>query len=189
MRRNGTLRSWDDNRGFGFIAPRDGGRELFVHISAFPRDGSRPTAGERLTYELSRGKDGKPTAVNVERQALEPSFRAARSRQSAGISKRPVAMLIAFVVLLCVAVYGFIANRQLAPAARLAAPEVARPESSAPEVTVGTLFQCDGRAHCSQMTSCSEAKFFLKNCPNTKMDGNNDGVPCEQQWCTGAFAK
>jgi predicted negative regulator of RcsB-dependent stress response len=44
-------------------------------------------------------------------------------------------------------------------------------------------FACDGRTRCSQMTSCEEATFFLKNCPGTKMDGNNDGVPCEQQWC------
>jgi hypothetical protein len=44
-------------------------------------------------------------------------------------------------------------------------------------------FKCDGRTYCSQMTSCEEAKFFLKNCPNTKMDGNNDGIPCERQWC------
>ena len=45
-------------------------------------------------------------------------------------------------------------------------------------------FECDGRQYCSQMTSCEEAKFFLENCPNPKMDGNNDGVPCERQWCT-----
>ena len=44
-------------------------------------------------------------------------------------------------------------------------------------------FRCDGRTHCSQMTSCEEATFFLRNCPGTKMDGNNDGVPCERQWC------
>ncbi len=44
-------------------------------------------------------------------------------------------------------------------------------------------FQCDGRMHCSQMRSCEEATFFLNNCPNTKMDGNHDGVPCEKQWC------
>lgn len=44
-------------------------------------------------------------------------------------------------------------------------------------------FQCDGRTHCSQMTSCAEATFFIRNCPDTKMDGNNDGVPCEKQWC------
>jgi hypothetical protein len=44
-------------------------------------------------------------------------------------------------------------------------------------------FQCDGRKHCSQMKSCEEATYFLNNCPNTKMDGNGDGVPCESQWC------
>jgi excalibur calcium-binding domain-containing protein len=47
----------------------------------------------------------------------------------------------------------------------------------------GNSFKCDGRIYCSQMTSCEEATFFLKNCPGVKMDGNNDGVPCEQQWC------
>ena len=44
-------------------------------------------------------------------------------------------------------------------------------------------FTCDGRIYCSQMTSCDEATYFLQNCPGTKMDGNNDGVPCEKQWC------
>lgn len=44
-------------------------------------------------------------------------------------------------------------------------------------------FRCDGRTHCSQMTSCAEATYFIRNCPNTKMDGDNDGVPCEMQWC------
>ena len=44
-------------------------------------------------------------------------------------------------------------------------------------------FTCDGRTYCSQMTSCEEATYFLRNCPGTKMDGNNDGVPCESQWC------
>jgi len=47
----------------------------------------------------------------------------------------------------------------------------------------GQQFRCDGRTHCSQMKSCAEATWFLRNCPNTKMDGNNDGVPCERQWC------
>jgi len=43
--------------------------------------------------------------------------------------------------------------------------------------------RCDGRTHCSQMTSCEEAIYFLRNCPGTQMDGDNDGVPCESQWC------
>jgi micrococcal nuclease len=51
------------------------------------------------------------------------------------------------------------------------------------ERSSGGQYKCDGRTYCSQMTSCQEATFFLKNCPGTKMDGNNDGVPCEKQWC------
>jgi Excalibur calcium-binding domain len=49
-------------------------------------------------------------------------------------------------------------------------------------------FRCDGRTHCSQMRSCEEATFFLRNCPNVKMDGDNDGIPCEQQWCKNKSA-
>lgn len=51
-----------------------------------------------------------------------------------------------------------------------------------------TAYRCDGRQHCSQMTSCAEATFFLKNCPDVKMDGDRDGVPCEAQLCTSPFA-
>jgi endonuclease YncB( thermonuclease family) len=48
---------------------------------------------------------------------------------------------------------------------------------------LGSNYRCDGRTYCSQMTSCQEATWFSKNCPGAKMDGNNDGVPCEKQWC------
>lgn len=49
-------------------------------------------------------------------------------------------------------------------------------------------FRCEpGKTHCSHMRSCAEAKFYLKNCPNTKMDGDRngkgDGIPCERQFC------
>ena len=44
-------------------------------------------------------------------------------------------------------------------------------------------YRCDGRTHCSQMTSCDEAKYFLRHCPGVRMDGDGDGVPCETQWC------
>jgi hypothetical protein len=64
-------------------------------------------------------------------------------------------------------------------AAKPAEPTVRAPTSSA----APTAFICDGRTHCSQMTSCAEAKWFINNCPGTKMDGNNDGIPCQEQWC------
>jgi len=59
--------------------------------------------------------------------------------------------------------------------------------TSAPRIGEGEVaissFKCDGRTMCSQMTSCDEATYFVQHCPNTKMDGNDDGVPCERQWC------
>ena len=60
---------------------------------------------------------------------------------------------------------------------------VAAPRPLVASEPVAQKFSCDGRTHCSQMTSCDEAMFFIKNCPNTQMDGNGDGVPCEKQWC------
>lgn len=54
--------------------------------------------------------------------------------------------------------------------------------SSARSVT--SVFSCDGRQYCSQMKSCAEANYFLANCPGVKMDGDKDGIPCEQQWCS-----
>ena len=69
-----------------------------------------------------------------------------------------------------------------------APPRPALTTSSAPAVAPGRPevvpgFTCDGRTHCSQMRSCEEATDFLRHCPDTKMDGDRDGVACERQWC------
>jgi len=56
-------------------------------------------------------------------------------------------------------------------------------ETSAGREPKAISYKCDGRIYCSQMTSCAEATFFLQNCPGVKMDGDNDGIPCERQWC------
>ena len=42
-----------------------------------------------------------------------------------------------------------------------------------------TKFTCDGRQYCTEMRPREEAVFFINNCPNTKMDGDGDGKPCE----------
>lgn len=62
--------------------------------------------------------------------------------------------------------------------------EQSRSASKPPQRAAHSIeFKCDGRKHCSTMTSCEESKFFLKNCPDTRMDGDGDGIPCEDQWC------
>ena len=62
-------------------------------------------------------------------------------------------------------------------------PVKARPVASSAVSTEKGRYSCSGKIHCSQMTSCAEAKFYLRNCPGTKMDGDGDGIPCESQWC------
>lgn len=43
-------------------------------------------------------------------------------------------------------------------------------------------YECDGRQYCREMSTCDEAKWVFENCPNTRMDGDHDGIPCED-WC------
>lgn len=40
-------------------------------------------------------------------------------------------------------------------------------------------FRCDGRQYCGQMTSRAEAEYFIAHCPDTRMDGDKDGISCE----------
>jgi cold shock CspA family protein len=183
MRTEGTLTKWNDDRGFGFITPTQGGPEVFVHVSAFPKDGRRPTIGERLTFEIETDSAGKKRAKNLLCPG-RPSVRPARQSMSRRRSEKPgfFGRVIPLVVVVALGLYGYSEySRRVAPQSAVTAPSSDQIASSA--------FHCDGRIHCSQMTSCAEATFFLRNCPNVQMDGNHDGVPCEQQWCTSPFAK
>jgi hypothetical protein len=46
-------------------------------------------------------------------------------------------------------------------------------------------FACEGKKNCSEMTSCEEAKFYMRNCSGTNLDPDGDGIPCEGL-CTGS---
>jgi hypothetical protein len=77
---------------------------------------------------------------------------------------------------------GEAAPMETAPVRSVAAlNETGRPDQTGnptrPESASG--FACRGKVHCSQMVTCEEAEFYLRNCPGTKMDGDNDGKPCE----------
>ena len=65
MRIKGKITSWNDNKGFGFITPFKGGKQLFVHIKAFNHRNSRPVIGDIVTYAISSDKQGRPCAINA----------------------------------------------------------------------------------------------------------------------------
>ncbi|RCV86836.1 DUF1294 domain-containing protein [Billgrantia montanilacus] len=62
MRHDGKLTQWNDDKGFGFITPTAGGPRVFVHISAFPSGGRRPTVNEPITYHLTQDSQNRPRA-------------------------------------------------------------------------------------------------------------------------------
>jgi cold shock CspA family protein len=204
MRIEGTLTKWNNDRGFGFITPTQGGAEIFAHVSAFPRDCQRPRLGERLTFETGTGKDGKKQARNIlcpTRPAEKPyrlseparrSEKPYRLSEPARHSDKPglFGRLIPIGFVIALGLYGYdqytrrvpsqtyseAQTPQMAPAAQ--SSNVGAAVESGETVT-STSFHCDGRQHCSQMRSRAEAEYFVSNCPDTKMDGDYDGIPCE----------
>lgn len=174
MRTHGTLKKWNDERGFGFIESPCQDKEIFVHISAFPHDGSRPKEGETISFEIRSGPDGKTRAVAVQRPGAVTANRRPKPAVTSTKSKKSaLAPVLISIGLLCFAGYRFLDSSQPVTVAGsgLDAPHRVQSEKH--------NFRCDGRQHCSEMTSRSEAEFFIRNCPNTKMDGDNDGIPCE----------
>lgn len=175
MRTHGTITRWNDDRGFGFILPAGGKGDVFVHISAFPKDGVRPQVGELISFTIEAGPDGRQRAAGVmrpgQRTVQRPS--PSRRRQHPSATRRfVISVTTVLVVTLALYAWSRLENRSPAEAPELELME----EPSA-------RYSCDGRTMCSQMGSCEEAKYFIRNCPGTEMDGDGDGVPCERQWC------
>lgn len=210
MRQHGTLAKWNDDRGFGFIEVAHGRSEIFVHVSAFPRDGVRPRIGELLSFEVDEKPDGKRQATAIRRPGA--AYRRApadgRRGERGGRSIIGSFVLLAALVAMAAALYDRYGARTppsspadpapvsadpaprttTASAAPTQAPTTATyampsPKAPAAPAAPSPRFVCDGRTHCSQMRSCAEAEFFLAHCPGVRMDGNGDGEPCEQQWC------
>jgi len=62
----GTVKFFNDDKGYGFIQPEDGGSDSFVHISAVQAAGMRSLEkDQRLSYEVETGRNGKASAVNL----------------------------------------------------------------------------------------------------------------------------
>jgi CspA family cold shock protein len=62
----GTVKWFNTTKGFGFIAPDSGGKDVFVHISAVERSGLTGLAdNQKVTYDLESGRDGRQSATNL----------------------------------------------------------------------------------------------------------------------------
>lgn len=103
MRFEGIVRSWNDERGFGFIEPAQGGDPIFVHVKALAPHAGRPQIHQRVSFEVELGPQGKKRARNVEPvRTTRPSAR----RQKASPAQRGTAtrLVIPGFLLLCLGV-------------------------------------------------------------------------------------
>lgn len=183
-RASGILTTWKQDKGFGFIRPRDGTPDVFVHIRDFGNVRHQPKVGDIVRYHATRDSTGKWRAADVHidgspRIPAPPRKRKAPGRKSAP-SARLVDVLKGLVAGgLIIAAIAWFNTAQLTGKLK----ETFRAAPHETHAVPAGQFKCEGKQRCSQMSSCEEAMFYLRSCPNTKMDGDLDGIPCERQWC------
>lgn len=136
MRTHGTLTRWNDERGFGFIQPSVGTDELFVHISAFPRDGVRPRIGETISFETVPRDADRMQAVRV----MRPGGRvAAAPLRRTRVHQGRDSTFGAIVGVLVVVAIGWYAYSHVLSGARGMTHRQARGQSALPSLTFHPL--------------------------------------------------
>jgi cold shock CspA family protein len=179
----GRLKNWNGDKGYGFIRPDDGGKDVFVHVKDVGITARSPRQGDVIRYQVMSDGAGRVRAADIEIEGL-PRLPRQRvpTRAPRGAARRERAwsrVSWAIVVLPIVVVMGLYANRtEPVKASFTRATAESQPVSQG-----GDDYRCEGKQRCYEMTSCREAKFYNRNCPDTKMDGDGDGIPCEDQLC------
>jgi cold shock CspA family protein len=174
MRLHGRVTEWNDERGFGFVTQKGTDVRVFLHVSELRARRRRPAIGSLITYELGKDRKGRIQARNVQfvgEGTLSPS----------DLIGTLSSAVMGLIILLMVGYVGYvrISNANSTVSASVYKIVFARDSlRSHPE------FQCRPEKNsCSKMTSCAEALFHQERCGVTNMDGDHDGIPCEQQWC------
>lgn len=98
----GVLKTWKEDRGFGFISPHNGSRDVFIHISAIGESSRRPVPGDIIHYQLVRDRNGKFRAINASIEGVEAKPHGHKA--GAGKVKPRSIWLIASVIVLLVVI-------------------------------------------------------------------------------------
>jgi len=193
----GLLKTWKNDKGFGFIESNTLEHDTFIHISALKHMSRKPKVGDTIYFEVATQPDGKTKAINCriegvaelkapyQKHKQQPHRIAKSNFTSSFLGKVASIGLIAVLGFVAVNKYNhyqsneqFNSQTPVITNADLATFDEQYPKIVIPQNTKN--FTCDGRQYCTEMRSREEAVFFINNCPNTKMDGDRDGDPCER---------
>lgn len=93
----GKLKTWKDDRGFGFIKPDDGSDDLFIHISALKGSMRRPYRGDVIYYHIEQDDNGKYKAARARIEGVENYLTQKK------LKRRKLWIVAIFLVLVCLA--------------------------------------------------------------------------------------
>jgi hypothetical protein len=151
--------------------------------------GRKPVIGDIIHYEIMTDTNNKVCAINAKIEGVkevltldpikhkrksEKSYctkpRTPRRREK---SKNRFKLLPAIMIGIAVFIYSKVSEE---------IPIITHAPQKIKPVRHVEKFQCQVKVWCTEMGSYEEAVFYLHNCPNTKIDGDGDGIPCEQQF-------
>lgn len=178
----GKLKRWNDDKGFGFIASENDGTDIFIHISALKKMARRPLIGDVVIYQTDTDKNGKKKAVNATIEGVK-EIRSKSGRAVSG-SRNASKLFSSIITLSLIILIGLFAFNNFPLKNSSQGDFIPSISFQRAEEENSHDYSCEGKIYCSEMTSCDEAKFYQRNCPGTKMDGDGDGIPCERQWCS-----
>ncbi|WP_024608652.1 cold shock domain-containing protein [Pseudoalteromonas sp. TAB23] len=192
----GLLKTWKTDKGFGFIKSDTLEHDTFIHISALKHMSRKPKVGDTIYFEVATQPDGKTKAINCRIEGVaelkapyqkhkQQPYRIAKSNFASSFLGKVAS--IALIAALCFYAINKYNTHSSSQTPVISNDDLATFDEKYPKVVIPKIvtpksmqnFTCDGMQHCSQMNSRAEAVFFINNCPNTKMDGDSDGKPCE----------
>lgn len=100
MRSKGKITSWNDDKGYGFIAPFDGGPQVFIHIKVLGNRNRRPQINDVVTYTIASDKQGRARAADA---TLAGERLSPRKKQKSGVL--PILAALIFLAVVCISVY------------------------------------------------------------------------------------
>ncbi|MDE3270819.1 cold shock domain-containing protein [Pseudoalteromonas sp. G4] len=179
----GNLVVWKIDKGFGFIESEGNQvKRTFIHISSLKHMSREPKVGDFIHFDIEKQNDGKSRAVNCRIEGVAAKKVDFSRKMKSGRKPSSLLSVLISIVLLTVILTSlydrFSAQSTVVEKdSYFQKPNLVEPFEAKREPS---RFKCDGRQYCSQMNSRAEAVvFFIRNCPNTKMDGDRDGNPCE----------